>query len=57
MFLCIMKKITFIKEFCYNVYNQYESLICLDLMIKNMKIPIKMYFNWWTGTKLVCTRY
>jgi hypothetical protein len=57
MFLCIMKKITFIKEFCYNVYNQYESLICLDLMIKNMKIPIEMYFNWWTGTKLVCTRY
>jgi hypothetical protein len=44
-------------EFCYGVYNQCESFICLDLMIKNRKILIERYFNWWTSTKLVCDGY
>jgi hypothetical protein len=35
------------------VYNQYESFICLDLMVKNRKISIKRYFKWWISTKLV----
>jgi hypothetical protein len=30
-------------EFCYGVYNQ--SFICLDLMVKNRKIPIERYFK------------
>jgi hypothetical protein len=42
-----------LKEFCYGVYNQYESFICLDLMVKNMEVSIERYFKWWTGTKLV----
>jgi hypothetical protein len=45
------------KEFCYGVYNQCDSFICLDLMIKNMKVPIERYFKWWTSTKLVWIRY
>jgi hypothetical protein len=28
-------------EFCYGVYNQYESFICLYLMVKNNEIPIE----------------
>jgi hypothetical protein len=44
-------------EFCYGVYNQCESFIYLDLMVKNMKVPIKRYFKWWTSTKLVWARY
>jgi hypothetical protein len=36
----------YIYEFCYSVYNQCESFICLDLMIKNRVIPIKRYFKW-----------
>jgi hypothetical protein len=32
-------------EFCYNVYNKYESFICLDLMVKNIEVPIKKYFK------------
>jgi hypothetical protein len=44
-------------EFCYDVYNQYEPFIYLDLMVKNRKVPIEMYFKWWTSTKLVWTRY
>jgi hypothetical protein len=27
------------------VYNQYESFIYLDLMVKNREIPIKMYYK------------
>jgi hypothetical protein len=30
-----------------------ETFIYLDLMIKNRKVPIEMYFKWWTSTKLV----
>jgi hypothetical protein len=45
------------RSFYYGVYNQYKSFICLDLIIKNRKILIKMYFKWWTATKLVWTRY
>jgi hypothetical protein len=40
-------------EFYYGVYNQCESFICLDLMVKNREIPIKRYFKWWISTKLV----
>jgi hypothetical protein len=40
-------------EFCYGVSNQYESFICLDLMVKNREVPIERYFKWWTNTKLV----
>jgi hypothetical protein len=32
-------------EFCYRVYNQRELFICLDIMIKNMKVHIEMYLN------------
>jgi hypothetical protein len=44
-------------EFCYGVYNQCESFICLDLMVKNREVPIEMYFKWWTSTKLVWIKY
>jgi hypothetical protein len=43
-------------EFCYGVYNQCESFICLELMVKNREIPIKRYFKWWIRTKLVWVR-
>jgi hypothetical protein len=33
-------------EFCYGVSNQYESFICLDLMVKNREVPIESYFKW-----------
>jgi hypothetical protein len=33
-------------EFCYTVYNQRESFICLDLVVKNIKVYIKRYFKW-----------
>jgi hypothetical protein len=39
------------------VYNQCESFICLDLIVKNMKISIERYFKWWTSIKLVWVRY
>jgi hypothetical protein len=39
-------------EFCYGMYNQCESFIWLDLMIKNRKISIKRYFKWWNSIKL-----
>jgi hypothetical protein len=32
-------------EFCYGVYNQHESFIYLDLMIKNREVPIERYFK------------
>jgi hypothetical protein len=34
-----------INEFCYGVYNQYESFICLGLMVKNREVTIEMYFK------------
>jgi hypothetical protein len=40
-------------EFCYSVYNQYETFICLDLIVKNIEMPIERYFKWWTSIKLV----
>jgi hypothetical protein len=40
-------------EFCYGVYNQCKSFICLDLMVKNKEILIESYFKWWISTKLV----
>jgi hypothetical protein len=33
------------KEFCYSVYTQRESFICLDLMVKNRDILIEGYFK------------
>jgi hypothetical protein len=33
------------REFCYGVYNQCESFICLDLMVKKREIPIERYFK------------
>jgi hypothetical protein len=33
-------------EFCYAVYNQLESFICLDLMVKNSEVPMERYFKW-----------
>jgi hypothetical protein len=44
-------------EFCYGVYNQCESFIYLDLMVKNREVHIERYFKWWTSTKLVWVRY
>jgi hypothetical protein len=37
------------------IYTEYqrESFICLDLMIKNRKVPIKRYFKWCISIKLV----
>jgi hypothetical protein len=46
-----------IVEFCYNVCNQCESFIYLDLMVKNRKLPIKRYFKWWSSIKLVWNMY
>jgi hypothetical protein len=34
------------KEFCYGVYNQCESFIYLDLMVKNREVPIERSFKW-----------
>jgi hypothetical protein len=39
------------------VYNQCESFIYLDLIIKNKKVPIERYFKRWTSIKLVWIRY
>jgi hypothetical protein len=39
------------------MYNQCESFIYLDLMVKNRKMSIKRYFKWWISTKLVWIRY
>jgi hypothetical protein len=44
-------------EFYYGVYNQCESFIYSDLMVKNREVPIERYFNWWTSIKLVWVRY
>jgi hypothetical protein len=35
------------------VYNQRETFIYLDLIVKNRKILIEKYFKWWTNIKLV----
>jgi hypothetical protein len=40
-------------EVCYSVTNQYESFICLDLMVKNRYVCIKRYFKWLISIKLV----
>jgi hypothetical protein len=32
-------------EFCHAVYNQYESFIYLDIMVKNREVPIEIYFK------------
>jgi hypothetical protein len=45
------------RELCYDVYNQYESFISLDLIVKNSEIHIERYFKWWIGTKLMRVRY
>jgi hypothetical protein len=45
-----------LNEFCYGVFNQCESFIYLDLMVKNRKLSIERYFKWCTSTKLVWTR-
>jgi hypothetical protein len=37
---------SFKEDFCYGVYNQCESFICLDLIVKNMEVSIKRYFKW-----------
>jgi hypothetical protein len=34
------------KEFWYSVINQYETFICVNLMVKNMEVPIERYFKW-----------
>jgi hypothetical protein len=34
-----------LSKFCYSVYNQHESFIYLDLMVKNRKIHIERYFK------------
>jgi hypothetical protein len=36
---------TNIYEFA-TVFNQYDSFICLDLMVKNREISLEMYFKW-----------
>jgi hypothetical protein len=33
-------------EFCYSMYYQREIFIYLDVMVKNIKIYIHMYFKW-----------
>jgi hypothetical protein len=43
----------YIYMFCYGVYNQCESFICLNIMVKNIEVPIERYFKWWISTKLV----
>jgi hypothetical protein len=49
----ITKKTSIVQEFCYGVYNQCESFIYLDLMVKNREVTIKRYFKWCISTKLV----
>jgi hypothetical protein len=39
------------------MYNQYESFIYLDLIVKNREVSIERYFNWWISNKLVRVRY
>jgi hypothetical protein len=52
--MCIScRSLALYNEFCYGVYNQRESFIYLDLMIKNRELLIESYFNWLTSTKLV----
>jgi hypothetical protein len=48
----------FFVDFCYSVYNQCESFIYLDLIVKNSEIIIERYFKWWISIKLVvsCTK-
>jgi hypothetical protein len=41
-----MGNICYKLEFCYGVYNQCESFIYLDLMVKNKEVPIEKYFKW-----------
>jgi hypothetical protein len=33
------------------------SRSCLNILVKNMKVTIEKYFNWWISIKLVCVRY
>jgi hypothetical protein len=33
------------REFCYSVYNQYETFIYLDIMVKNKDLPTERYFK------------
>jgi hypothetical protein len=40
----------------YDVYNQYELFIYLDLMVKNREVPIERYFKWWNSIKLLWIR-
>jgi hypothetical protein len=44
-YISVMLMLCFSFEFCYGVYNKYELFICLDLIVKNRKINIKMYFK------------
>jgi hypothetical protein len=41
----LRKEENIILEFYYSMYNQHESFIYLDLIIKNRKIPIERYFK------------
>jgi hypothetical protein len=34
------------------MYNQRESFICLDLIVKNRNVAIERYFKWQSNTKL-----
>jgi hypothetical protein len=40
-------------EFCHYMYNQRESFVWIDLMVKNRERSIKKYFKWCTNIKLV----
>jgi hypothetical protein len=42
-----------LSKFCYGVYNQCESFIYLNLIVKNREVSIERYFKWLTSTKLV----
>jgi hypothetical protein len=47
MTLCVIMRYTyFYVKFCYGVYNQCESFIWLDLMVKNREVSIERYFKW-----------
>jgi hypothetical protein len=34
------------------MYNQRESFICLDLIVKNSNVAIERYFKWQSNIKL-----
>jgi hypothetical protein len=56
--VCTVLVLHFFVDFCYSVYNQCESFIYLDLIVKNSEIIIERYFKWWISIKLVvsCTK-